>query len=489
MIRPVASPTKSLASIAKYIGSEFNQELEINGISQNAAEVEPGDIFVAIQGAKHHGIEFIDQAIEKGAVAVVTDAKGLTMKLPTLVVADPRRVAGEIASYIYGQPSSNMFSVGITGTNGKTTVTTLLHQIWQFARWDSGLIGTVNTQINSEILPSTHTTPEAATLQSLLAAMRERHCRAVAMEVSSHALELFRVTGTHFNIAGFTNLTQDHLDFHGDMDSYFKAKSKLFRYGVSDLAVINIDDLHGSKLADSSEIPVVTVSRSGKADWRYEEITHFGATTQVKIRGKDGVLIEGATHLIGDFNLDNLLMAVAIAVLSGVDPIEISANLPIYTGAPGRLERVNVGQDYLAFVDYAHTPDAVINVIQSAKQMVKDSRGKVIAVLGCGGDRDKSKRPLMGKALTAADYPIFTSDNPRSEDPQVILSEMVSGLSHKGEVITDRRAAIERAVALANPGDVIALLGKGHEIGQEISGIKYPFDDRKVLAEAIAGGK
>ena len=489
MIRPVASPTKSLASIAKYIGSEFNQELEINGISQNAAEVEPGDIFVAIQGAKHHGIEFIDQAIEKGAVAVVTDAKGLTMKLPTLVVADPRRVAGEIASYIYGQPSSNMFSVGITGTNGKTTVTTLLHQIWQFARWDSGLIGTVNTQINSEILPSTHTTPEAATLQSLLAAMRERHCRAVAMEVSSHALELFRVTGTHFNIAGFTNLTQDHLDFHGDMDSYFKAKSKLFRYGVSDLAVINIDDLHGSKLADSSEIPVVTVSRSGKADWRYEEITHFGATTQVKIRGKDGVLIEGATHLIGDFNLDNLLMAVAIAVLSGVDPIEISANLPIYTGAPGRLERVNVGQDYLAFVDYAHTPDAVINVIQSAKQMVKDSRGKVIAVLGCGGDRDKSKRPLMGKALTAADYPIFTSDNPRSEDPQVILSEMVSGLSHKGEVIIDRRAAIERAVALANPGDVIALLGKGHEIGQEISGIKYPFDDRKVLAEAIAGGK
>lgn len=489
MIRPVASPTKSLASIAKHIGSEFNQELEINGISQNAAEVEPGDIFLAIQGAKHHGIEFIDQAIEKGAVAVVTDAKGLTMKLPTLVVADPRRVAGEIASYIYGQPSSNMFSVGITGTNGKTTVTTLLHQIWQCARWDSGLIGTVNTQINSEILPSTHTTPEAATLQSLLAAMRERHCRAVAMEVSSHALELFRVTGTHFNIAGFTNLTQDHLDFHGDMDSYFKAKSKLFRYGVSDLAVINIDDLHGSKLADSSEIPVVTVSRSGKADWRYEEITHFGATTQVKIRGKEGVLIEGATHLIGDFNLDNLLMAVAIAVLSGVDPIEISANLPIYIGAPGRLERVNVGQDYLAFVDYAHTPDAVINVLQSAKQMVKDSRGKVIAILGCGGDRDKSKRPLMGKALTAADYPIFTSDNPRSEDPQVILSEMVSGLSHKGEVIIDRRAAIERAVALANPGDVIALLGKGHEIGQEIAGIKYPFDDRKVLAEAIAGGK
>ena len=267
---------------------------------------------------------------------------------------------------------------------------------------------------------------------------------------------------------------------------YFKAKSKLFTFGRSDLAVINIDDKYGAKLAESIEIPVVKISRSDKADWRYEEIQRFATSTQIKIRGKDGILIEGVTNLIGGYNLDNLLMAVAIAVISGVDPIEISANLASYTGAPGRIEQVNLGQDFLAFVDYAHTPDAVINVLKSAKEL---AAGKVIAVLGCGGDRDKSKRPLMGKALTAAELPIFTSDNPRSEDPEVILAEMVSGLTHNGVVIADRKAAIEQAVSMAEKGDVVAILGKGHETGQEIAGIKHPFDDRKVLAQAIASRK
>ena len=489
MIRPEFKPNVSFANIAKLIGADFDQDIDISGIAQNASEIEPGDIFLALPGAKHHGIEFIDQAIENGAIAVITDLNGANEKLPTLVVANPRRVAGEIAAFIYGEPSQNMFAVGITGTNGKTTVSTLLHQIWQRANWDSGLIGTVNTQINSEILPSTHTTPEATPLQSVLATMKERHCRAVAMEVSSHALDQYRVAGAHFKVAGFTNLTQDHLDFHGDMAAYFKAKSKLFSFGFSDLAVINIDDAYGAKLAASIEIPVLKISRNGKADWRYEEITDFGTSTQVKIRGIDGVLIEGTTRLIGDFNLDNLLMAVAIAVISGVDPIEISSNLATYTGAPGRLEQVNVGQDFLAFVDYAHTPDAVENVLKSARAMAKGTNGRVIAVLGCGGDRDKTKRPLMGKALTAADFPIFTSDNPRSEDPAAILNEMISSLSHNGEVIIDRKIAIEKAVAIAKPGDVIAVLGKGHETGQEIAGVKHPFDDRTVLAQAIASIK
>ena len=269
-------------------------------------------------------------AVEKwqAQVALITDRNGANQKLPTLIVENPRRVLGEIAAHIYDDPSKNLFSVGITGTNGKTTVTTLLHQMWQQAGWDSGLIGTVNTQINTEVLPSIHTTPEAAPLQALFAAMRERHCRAVAMEVSSHALAQHRVTGAHFNVAGFTNLTQDHLDFHGDMDSYFKAKAKLFEYGRSDLAVINVDDLYGSKLADAIEIPVIRISRTQKIDWYYEEIVQLGSSTQIKIRGKDGVLIEGTTRLIGAFNFDNLLMSVAIAVISGVDPIEISANLP-----------------------------------------------------------------------------------------------------------------------------------------------------------------
>jgi UDP-N-acetylmuramoyl-L-alanyl-D-glutamate--2,6-diaminopimelate ligase len=486
MIRPITSPSASLSRIAYLVGADFDQDLEINGISQSAEDCLPGDLFVAIGGKKFHGIEFIDQAIKNGAVAVLTDFAGTNSVLPTLIVENPRKVVGEIASFIFNEPSTNLFSVGITGTNGKTTITTLLHQIWQKANWDSGLIGTVNTQINSEVLPSIHTTPEAADLQGILAAMSERHCRAVAMEVSSHALEQYRVNGTHFNIAGFTNLTQDHLDFHGDMESYFKAKAKLFTFGRSDLAVINIDDFYGARLSQIIDLPVVKISRNRKADWHYEEIINFGATTQIKIRGRDGVLIEGETRLLGDFNLDNLLMAVAIAVISGVDPIEISANLVSYTGAAGRLEQVNVGQKFLAFVDYAHTPDAVENVLRSARAMTK---GKVIAVLGCGGDRDRTKRPLMGKALTAADSPIFTSDNPRSEDPKSILQEMVGDLKHSGHVIADRKAAIEMAISLAKSGDVVAVLGKGHETGQEISGTKFPFDDRKVLAEAIAGVK
>jgi len=486
MIRPINSPNASLSKIANLIGAEFDQELEISGISQNAHNCMPGDLFVAIKGSKFHGINFLDEAIKNGAVAVLTDKEGANSTLPTLIVENPRLVVGDVASFIFEEPSANLFSVGITGTNGKTTVTTLLHQIWQKANWDSGLIGTVNTQINNEVLPSIHTTPEAADLQGILAAMRERHCRAVAMEVSSHALVQHRVNGTHFNIAGFTNLTQDHLDFHGDMESYFKAKAKLFTFGRSDLAVVNIDDPYGVKLAKVIDIPVLKISRTGKADWRYEEIINFGTSTQLKIRGRDGILIEGETRLLGDFNLDNLLMAVSIAVLSGVDPIEISANLASYTGAPGRLEQINVGQNFLAFVDYAHTPDAVENVLKSARAMTK---GNVIAVLGCGGDRDKTKRPLMGKALTAADLPIFTSDNPRSEDPQAILQQMVGDLKHSGQVIVDRKAAIEKAISIAKPGDVVAVLGKGHETGQEIAGVKHPFDDRKVLAEAIAGVK
>lgn len=486
MIRPLNLPTVSFAEIAQMLDCKYEGDLQISGIAQDANEVEAGDIFVAISGAKHHGIEFLDIAKNNGAVAVITDSKGDNKKLPTLIVKDPREVVGQIAAHIYGDPSANMFTVGITGTNGKTTVTTLLHQIWQSAGWESGLIGTVNTQINNEVLPSSHTTPEAAPLQALLAAMKERHLRSVAMEVSSHSLTLHRVAGSKFKVGAFTNLTQDHLDFHGDMESYFKAKASLFKYGMVELAVINIDDAYGARLAKSIEIPVISISRNGSADWRYEEIAEFDRTYSVKIRGPQGVLIEGQTRLIGDYNLDNLLMAVAIAVISGVDPIEIGANLNKYIGAPGRLEIVDIGQKFLAFIDYAHSPDAVINVLKTARKLTK---GKLIAILGCGGDRDRSKRPLMGAALAAADYPIFTSDNPRSEDPDEILKEMVAELTHSGEVIPDRNAAIIKAVSLAEPGDVVAVLGKGHEIGQEINGIKYPFDDRKVLAEAIASLK
>ena len=490
MIRPHNLPKVSFAALANLLNSkEPENDFTISGIAQDASDIQPGDIFVAIQGQKVHGIEFLDLAIKNGAIAIITDAKGENSKLPTIYVSNPRQIVGQVAAHIYQDPSANMFTVGITGTNGKTTVTTLLHQIWQSANWDSGLIGTVNTQINQEILPSLHTTPEASPLQALLATMSERHLRAVAMEVSSHSLAQYRVAGSRFKVSGFTNLTQDHLDYHGDMESYFKAKALLFNYGLTEMAVINIDDIYGARLAKMIEIPVSTISRVNSADWRYEEIIYVGKSTEVKIRGPQGILIEGTTKLIGDFNLDNLLMAVAIAVISGVDPIEIGSNLHKFTGAPGRLELVDIGQKFLAFVDYAHTPDAVTNVLKTARSL---SKGKLIAVLGCGGDRDRSKRPMMGKALLQADCPILTSDNPRSENPELILNEMLEGVvdsREKVEVIADRRQAIKRAIELAEDTDVVAILGKGHEIGQEIAGTKYPFDDRLVLAEAIAGLK
>jgi len=297
---------------------------------------------------------------------------------------------------------------------------------------------------------------------------------------------LNRLEGAHFAIAGFTNLTQDHLDFHGDMESYFAAKATLFNFAMAEMACINVDDPYGARLAAQTELPVISISRSNpKAIWHYIQIDSEAKRVQLKIRGSGGILIETTTTLRGGYNFDNLLMAIAIAVESGVDPIDIAAIVPKISGAAGRLEEVSVGQDFSAFVDYAHTPDAVSNVLNSIREFTS---GKVIAVLGCGGDRDASKRPLMGKALIeSADIAIFTSDNPRSEDPEEILREMVSGLgvSDPSQIINDRATAIAYAVSFAEPGDTIAILGKGHELGQEIKGKVFEFDDRLVLAQAI----
>jgi UDP-N-acetylmuramoyl-L-alanyl-D-glutamate--2,6-diaminopimelate ligase len=384
----------------------------------------------------------------------------------------------------------DLASIGITGTNGKTTVTTLIHQIFQAAGRESGLIGTIETRIGKESLESLRTTPESTDLQALAAVMRERHLRHLVMEVSSHAMVLHRAQGAHFAFVGFTNLTQDHLDFHGDIDSYFAAKAKLFTYEFADQAVINIDDQYGAKLAASIELPVITISRTNaQARWHYSDIDESGKQIHFKLRGTGGILIESSTMLRGGYNLDNLLMAVAIAVESGVDPIDIAAALPKIAGAAGRLEEISVGQEFSAIVDYAHTPDAVKNVLDAIRGFTK---GKVIAVLGCGGDRDATKRPLMGQALASGcDIAIFTSDNPRSEDPQMILEAMVGKqiVAEPDRVIVDRKRAIEYAVSLAQPGDTVAILGKGHELGQEIAGKKYEFDDRRVLAQAIAGTK
>jgi UDP-N-acetylmuramoyl-L-alanyl-D-glutamate--2,6-diaminopimelate ligase len=384
----------------------------------------------------------------------------------------------------------DLFSIGITGTNGKTTVSTLCHQIFQSAGQETGLIGTVETRIGNEILVSTRTTPEAAELQALVATMRERHCRNLVMEVSSHAIELERIRGSYFAAVGFTNLSQDHLDFHGTMENYFAAKSKLFTYEYADQAFINIDDAHGQILAENTELPVQSISRFNEsATWHYTRIEEGISYSNVSIRGIGGILIDSRTTIRGGYNFDNLLMAVAICVESGIDPMDIQTLIPHLVGAVGRLEPVNLGQNFTALVDYAHSPDAVARVLAAAREMT-DKR--VIGVLGCGGDRDNSKRSVMGQELSLrSDVAIFTSDNPRSENPQVILEQMTHGLkiSEPSAIVLDRTEAIKLAVNLAQPGDVVIVLGKGHERGQEIAGVVHPFDDRMVLAHAIEGKK
>ena len=495
MQRPLANHSKKLSALCAIVGgSSFNSlnDIELSGITQSSAAVIAGDLFVALPGEKFHGAQFAHDAINRGAVAVLTDKAGAEMikDVPVIVSENPRRAAGIASAWFYSEPMRDLYSVGVTGTNGKTTVTTLLHQIMMAAGRESGLIGTVETRIGVETLTSKRTTPESSDLQALSATMRERHMRNLVMEVSSHAITLERIRGSHFAVVGFTNLSQDHLDFHKDMEDYFAAKSKLFTYEYADLAVINIDDQFGRRLAALTELPVVTLSRLDKtASWHYSSIASDYVGAAIAIRGSGGILIEGKTQLHGGFNYDNLLMAVAIAVESGIDPIDIAAILPGLTGAAGRLEAVRLGQNFTALVDYAHSPDAVARVLETAHEI---SDGKVIAVLGCGGDRDTTKRTLMGQALQqGADIAIFTSDNPRSEKPEDILVQMTLDIeiTPPSEVIPDRATAIQTAVNLAEAGDVVMILGKGHEKGQEINGTVHEFDDRIELARAIEDKK
>lgn len=478
----------SLITASSSTGEKELEEVIISGASIDSSQVEPGDIFIAVAGASTHGAVFSKDAKRNGAVAVVTDKAGakFVTDLPVLVVTNPRIAAGTIAAWLYNEPMRDLFSVAITGTNGKTTITTLLYQIAMAAGRESGLIGTVETRVGNEIINSIRTTPEAPEIQSLAAVMRERHMRNLFMEVSSHAVALNRISGSHFNIAAFTNLSQDHLDFHSDMNAYFATKAALFTYNYADIAVVNIDNEWSQKLVGQVELPIIKISRTDRsADWFYERIESENLVTHLAIRGSGGILIETSTKLVGDFNLDNLLMAIAISVESGIDPIDISAITPNLIGAEGRLEQVDLGQTFKAIVDYAHSPDSVTRVLAALRQNLT---GRLIAVLGCGGDRDKSKRILMGQALlSGADIAIFTSDNPRSEDPSEILKDMTYGLvlAENSKIEIDRKKAIDYAVSQAKAGDLLVLLGKGHEVGQEINGVKYEFDDRLVLAAAI----
>ena len=494
MPRPIEEFKRTIESVAAIANATLTGDIAtvVTGLSLSSKDVQEGDLFIALPGENAHGADFAADAIARGAVAVLTDLIGSTKihGVPVIISDNPRRAAGVISAWFYSEPMRDLYSVGVTGTNGKTTVTTLLHQIMSAAGRESGLIGTVETRIGSETLSSKRTTPESSDLQALSAVMRERHMRNLVMEVSSHAIALERIRGSHFAVVGFTNLSQDHLDFHKTMQDYFAAKSKLFTFEFADLAVINIDDAYGLKLAAQTELPVMSVSRHDhSATWHYVSITPDYSGAHVAIRGSGGILIEGKVQLHGGYNYDNLLMAVAIANESGIDPIDIATILPHLTGAAGRMESVRLGQNFTALVDYAHSPDAVARVLETAHEITD---GRVIAVLGCGGDRDKAKRPLMGKALhDGADVAFFTSDNPRSEKPEEILIQMTLDLDiqEPSAVIQDRSLAIKAAVNQAQEGDLVVILGKGHEKGQEVDGKIEPFDDLVELARAIEDKK
>lgn len=494
--RPVQVSATSLAELAVQLGAPAPQgAAEVTGITHDSRAVRPGDLYAALPGARLHGADFVNQAAGLGAAAVLTDPTGADRAaasgLPVLVVDDPRGQMGELAATIYGHPGRDLLQIGITGTSGKTTTAYLVEGGLKTVR-STGLIGTVEMRIGDERIKSERTTPEATDLQALFAVMRERGVEAVAMEVSSHALVLGRVDGCVFDIGVFTNLSPEHMEFHSDMEDYFQAKAQLFTPKRSRLGVVNVDDEYGRRLAKEATVPVVTYSAEGHpdADWRAEDVRVGRLDSTFTVVGPKGERISATSPLPGPFNVANTLAAIVALAVAGLDPQSAADGVAAVPGVPGRLERVDAGQPYLAVVDYAHKTDAVESVLRALRKVTE---GRLHIVLGCGGDRDRTKREPMGAAAARlADTAVLTSDNPRGEDPLAILATMLQGAAsvpahERGEVqvFEDRAAAIAAAVARAEPGDTVLVAGKGHEQGQDIAGVVRPFDDRQVLREAI----
>jgi UDP-N-acetylmuramoyl-L-alanyl-D-glutamate--2,6-diaminopimelate ligase len=498
-LRPTSTRPVELAAVAAAAGlaAPAGAATTITGVTLRAADVRPGDLFAALPGARVHGADFAATALEAGAAAVLTDPAGAARPglgaVPVLVHQRPRDVVGPVAALVYGDPTARLLVLGVTGTSGKTTVAHLLEAGLVAAGRTSGLLGTVGNRVVGpdgeprRRLPAAFTTPEAPDLQALFAVMAEAGATDVAMEVSSHALALGRVAGTRFAVAAFTNLSQDHLDFHRDMEDYFAAKAALFD-GRADRAVICVDDVWGQRLAARTP-HAVTVSTTGSAGWRATD-RQIGAdgTQSFTALAPGGAATPVRLQLPGAFNVANALVALACLDAVGVSPA-VAAGAFAGLAVPGRMQRVEAGQPFLAVVDYAHKPAAVTALLDTLRGQVP---GRLIVVLGCGGDRDRGKRPLMGAAAAAgAELLVVTDDNPRSEDPAQIRAAMLAGARAepaRGEVLEvgDRRQAIAVAVSHARPGDAVVVAGKGHETGQEIRGTKFPFDDAAVLAAAVA---
>jgi UDP-N-acetylmuramoyl-L-alanyl-D-glutamate--2,6-diaminopimelate ligase len=493
--RPRQAPSTAASDLAAWlarttdVGVHGDLDVAVSGISLSTARTRPGDLYAALPGTRAHGADFAAQALSAGAVVVLTDAAGLDRLppgTPTIVVPEPRRVLGRLAARIYGDPATDLRVIGVTGTQGKTTTTRILEQGLTESGVTSAVIGTVGTRIAGEDVKTELTTPEAPDLHGLFAVMRERGVDTCAMEVSSHALVLGRVDGVVFDVATFLNLGRDHLDFHADVDDYFAAKASLFTPERARVGLTNVDDDFGRRLLDVATIPMTTYSSQGRdADWRAVDVDLAATGAAFTVLGPD-VELRTAIHIPGEFNVSNALAAIASAALAGLDPRSVADGIARVGGVPGRLEQVSRGQDYTVVVDYAHKPDALEAVLATLRPL---TQGRVVVVLGAGGDRDTLKRPVMGEiAARLGDLVIVTDDNPRSEDPAAIRAAVLDGARAGGaEVLEvgDRRLAIREAVRRARPGDVVLVAGKGHESGQEVDGVVHDFDDRVVAAEEI----
>ncbi|HEX2239618.1 MAG TPA: UDP-N-acetylmuramoyl-L-alanyl-D-glutamate--2,6-diaminopimelate ligase, partial [Actinomycetota bacterium] len=444
-----------------------DDRIQIGGLTRNSADVESGDLFFCVPGTTSDGHLFAAEAVTRGAAALCVE-RILEVDVPQIVVSDVRRSMGRIGARFWNEPAASMMLLGITGTNGKTTTAYLLESILNAAGRTTGLVGTIETRIVGRRLPGVRTTPDSLEMQQLMAEMAAEGVDAVAMEVTSHGLALHRVEGLRFAVAAFTNLSQDHLDFHAGMEEYFAAKRSLFSVDLAELGVVNVDDPHGRRLMAEAEIDCIGFGTAPEADVRAEDVSSGPRGTEFLV-AHDGGELKVATSLIGLFNVSNCLAATAVALQAGVEPGAIEAGISNLKAVPGRFEPVDVGQPFTVVVDYAHTPDSLDNVLRAARRFVVPAAGRVLCTFGCGGDRDRGKRPLMGSvAARLADFVVVTSDNPRSEDPRQIVDAIVEGVLAEtpdgpDDVLVDRRAAIARVLAEARPGDIVVIAGKGHE--------------------------
>ena len=499
--RPADRVTRNLFKMApklndylpeeEILAGKGDLERPISGLAIDSRRVMPGNAFFALPGRRADGASYIDEAITRGAVVIVAEKiPAVTAARVTYVqVADARRALARVAQRYFKFPDRDLDLIGVTGTNGKTTVTHLIKHLLATPTQRVGLLGTVSYDLGNRVVPSFRTTPESLELFGLLAQMRDAGCRQAAMEVSSHGIDQHRVLGAQFGVAVFTNLTQDHLDYHGTLDDYYAVKTRLFTGGTGPLpraAAVNLDDAHGRRLA--GEIPagvkVVTFGEAADAQVRAENIVFGTRGTSFRLVWAEGAL-DLESPLVGRYNLSNLLAAFAACVAAGRDPRVIAVRLKSFTGVPGRMERIDAGQAANVFVDYAHTDDALRNALTMLRAVTP---GRLLVVFGCGGNRDRTKRPLMTAAVQEfADFAWATADNPRGEALAQIFADMQGGVSDAARLtfVEDRRRAIGLALAAARPGDTVLIAGKGHETFQELGGTVVPFDDRQVVRELI----